>query len=659
MDPGALLSGAAGRWLPLLLEAALRGTVLLGLAALSSRLLRRSRAAARHLTWELALVGLLVLPAALPLLPRWSLPVLPAAPPTARRAGPAAAGPDVPSGPAAFARGPGPVAAAPSGPARVEEGGLPGVPAVSRIAAGLTSPAALFLLWLAGFLVVLGRFVAARLCVASLARSARPPPEGTWRFRISVLAAHAGVRRPVRLLLGPHTAPPMTWGLVRPTILLPADATSWPRARLRTVLLHELEHVRRLDGPVQALVRLAAAVYWFHPGVWLAAGELRLEREKACDDGVLRHGVQASEYGRQLVEFARRMRGAVASVGSALTAGRRSDLARRLEAILERGRVRAPIGRWGAFLGAVLGLTLVALVGVAEPARRAARDPARTALPAARSRDTFLPAVAVPSPPAAGVASAGAAASATDPGAAGSPERADAAADEPGPARTASAAAPPPRLASAGGPGRAPSGRRGVHDGRPRLPSPVPASSSREAAPPAPLATLGSGPEAAAESLRDLGPRAIRSTLSDLVARGTTPALTEVMEMAYLAPRTDERVAAVRSLGHGGRRASRFLLQIVRAHPEPEVRRAGLESLAGLETRQVVPWLVDVAYHDRDVTVEREAVRALAHVDGSGSDAGLLQLARSHPLTAVRLEAFFWLVQRGSGEALAAYVAAA
>ena len=64
---------------------------------------------------------------------------------------------------------------------------------------------------------------------------------------------------------------PFTYGLLRPVIVLPESADEWTTDRRRSVLLHELAHVRRRDLLTNAIVQLACAVYWFHPLVRLAA----------------------------------------------------------------------------------------------------------------------------------------------------------------------------------------------------------------------------------------------------------------------------------------------------------------------------------------------------------------------------------------------------
>jgi hypothetical protein len=83
----------------------------------------------------------------------------------------------------------------------------------------------------------------------------------------------------------------MTWGTLRPGVLLPEAAGGWPAARLHAVVLHELVHVQRHDLVAQVAAQAACCLYWFHPMVWPAVRQLRKERETACDDAVLSGGV--------------------------------------------------------------------------------------------------------------------------------------------------------------------------------------------------------------------------------------------------------------------------------------------------------------------------------------------------------------------------------
>lgn len=102
---------------------------------------------------------------------------------------------------------------------------------------------------------------------------------------------------------------PVTWGILRPVILVPKSAEAWDADRLRAALLHEGAHVRRLDYTWHFLGEFAAAFHWPNPLVWLARRRVRAAQERACDDVVLREGVRATDYADQLLAIARSMSG--------------------------------------------------------------------------------------------------------------------------------------------------------------------------------------------------------------------------------------------------------------------------------------------------------------------------------------------------------------
>ncbi|MFO1001610.1 MAG: M56 family metallopeptidase [Planctomycetaceae bacterium] len=149
-----------------------------------------------------------------------------------------------------------------------------------------------------------------------------------------------GVTRPVQMMLDPHRSIPVVWGLWKTRLQLPAKAISWSDEQLRSVLLHELAHVRRQDLFVLALTQLACALYWFNPLVWLAAWRLHVERERACDDLVLASGVRASAYAEHLLNVATQLNSSRWTHACGLAMARNSSLHGRLTAVLSEKQNR-------------------------------------------------------------------------------------------------------------------------------------------------------------------------------------------------------------------------------------------------------------------------------------------------------------------------------
>ena len=92
---------------------------------------------------------------------------------------------------------------------------------------------------------------------------------------------------------------PTAVGFFRPLIVIPSWALEeLSPEELNSVLVHELEHLRRWDDWTNLAQKILAAVFFFHPAVWWLDRKLALEREMACDEAVLaqtgdRHGYAA------------------------------------------------------------------------------------------------------------------------------------------------------------------------------------------------------------------------------------------------------------------------------------------------------------------------------------------------------------------------------
>jgi len=195
-----------------------------------------------------------------------------------------------------------------------------------------------------------------------------------WRHGRSVvetLAFDAGVNRRVEVLLHEAVPGPMTCGVMHPAIFLPRDAENWNQEDLNRAMVHELEHIRRGDSVSRCLARVAGAMYWFHPMVWIAWRRLLLEAERSCDDAVLRRS-EPTAYADQLVGLAKRL---LATHGSPLLAmANRGDLATRVSAVLDNRQRR---GRAGLLSLALACIVAVAFVLVLSPLKmiRAAQEP--------------------------------------------------------------------------------------------------------------------------------------------------------------------------------------------------------------------------------------------------------------------------------------------
>jgi len=212
------------------------------------------------------------------------------------------------------------------------------------------------MLWAAGALVVLGRLAAGMIRLAWLKRGAR---------RIEPTAD-------VACLESTRVSMPMTCGVFQPVILLPADYRNWSKDRLRLVLAHELIHVQQRDCFFQMVMQMACALYWFHPLAWIAAARLRIDRERACDDAVLRLGIDGPEYAGHLLELVRTLRSA-ATPSFAVAMAQQSNLENRLVALLDAKINRKKLSRKAALLTVLASVCLLLPVAALRGQTAAAR----------------------------------------------------------------------------------------------------------------------------------------------------------------------------------------------------------------------------------------------------------------------------------------------
>jgi len=313
----------------LVLSLIVKATIVSAAVLIASRLAARARASVRHLLLTSGFVVLLALPVVTLTVPAFRMRV-----PVAEPVYTMSIVPVHPLDPSVTALGVS---------RRPQKGSLSAIP--SRY---LPSPGVVLLIaWSVGVTIVMARTTADILRVRRVRRHATQ-----W-------ACDESVTTDVQLLLDDTVDGPLVCGVLCPAIVMPRDARHWPPDDLRRAVIHEVEHVRRADVLILCVARIVCALYWFHPFVWVSWRQLRLEAERACDDAVL----AASEplaYASQLVALAERL--VVSRIEAVPAMARRSDLARRVSALLDPQQRRGRAGfRWVASVSIVATLLIAAV----------------------------------------------------------------------------------------------------------------------------------------------------------------------------------------------------------------------------------------------------------------------------------------------------------
>lgn len=373
---GGFLAVPAAVWLGIVVDVAVKGTVVLTAAHLAVRLLPRLPASLACRLWTVAFAILLLLPAVPAVgIPSYGVP--------GSMLSIIQHGPDVPVASAPAIERQAPAAASD----RPVEAGDPEAAAPSSVVLPYWRvPVIAYLLGLLWYGGRTATRIAAGLRAAATARPGRSPELARL---IDGVRNALGITRGVRYRISDTAEVPFVAGIVRPVLVLPEAARLWDEERLRTVVLHEIAHIRRRDLLRLVLIELACAVHWFNPLARAGAARARLEAEIACDEAACREG-DRFDYARLLVRCARSAAGAG---GPHLFAGMAGGqgLERRVRRLLEpESRRASDHGRfpaWGILtLAAVLVLPVIGIRIVAVDT------------PHPVARETSAPAAARPSP---------------------------------------------------------------------------------------------------------------------------------------------------------------------------------------------------------------------------------------------------------------------
>lgn len=128
---------------------------------------------------------------------------------------------------------------------------------------------------------------------------------GLWRIsRYRRRSRPFGSRHGAALLVSDAITSPVTFGVLRPVVLLPPRFPELEVQVREAILSHELMHVRRRDWLFLLGEELVRAIFWFHPGIWWVLSEIGLAREQEVDRQAVAETRLRDEYVDALLAFA-------------------------------------------------------------------------------------------------------------------------------------------------------------------------------------------------------------------------------------------------------------------------------------------------------------------------------------------------------------------
>jgi len=165
---------------------------------------------------------------------------------------------------------------------------------------------ALTVVWLTGFTLLVGLWLRRRRQFAKAVKTGKLVTTGREAEALRRAQGRLGIAREIRLVLSPALVEPGVCGTRKPVVILPEGiADHLNDDELEAVAMHEVAHVGRWDNAVGNLQRLLCCALWFHPCVWLVERRLLVERERACDEEVVKVSGRAATYASGILKVCR------------------------------------------------------------------------------------------------------------------------------------------------------------------------------------------------------------------------------------------------------------------------------------------------------------------------------------------------------------------
>lgn len=158
-------------------------------------------------------------------------------------------------------------------------------------------------LYVAVTTIFFARFLLGFVLSRRLERAARTVDDPRALHSLAFHSRAARLKKLPRLAESEIVLVPVTLGVRRSSILLPAGWRDWDDAELDAVMAHEVSHVARRDALTQRLSLLHRAAFWFSPLSWWLDRRIAELAEEASDEAALARGADRTRYAETLLNF--------------------------------------------------------------------------------------------------------------------------------------------------------------------------------------------------------------------------------------------------------------------------------------------------------------------------------------------------------------------
>jgi bla regulator protein blaR1 len=161
----------------------------------------------------------------------------------------------------------------------------------------------LAVIWLCGFIAVLSCCLMKGWRLSVAVRRAPPVTSGRANEILRTLKLSAGFKVCVKPASSVSSIEPGVFGIFRPVLVMPDGIVERLKdSELEAIIAHEVVHVRHHDNLLATVHMAIEALFWFHPIVWWLGVRLVEERERACDEEVLKLGKDPRSYAEGILK---------------------------------------------------------------------------------------------------------------------------------------------------------------------------------------------------------------------------------------------------------------------------------------------------------------------------------------------------------------------